>query len=509
MVPVRRALLSVTKRDGLALFAQGLAERGVEIVASDGTAAFLREHGVPVKTVGEVTGQRELLGGRVKTLHPALHAGILARGDQLEELKAEGLAPFDLVAVNLYAFREAVARGAPPGEALEHVDIGGVALIRAAAKNQERVAVLVRPEQYGPVLEEIREHGGVSDAVRMRLALEAFALTSAYDAAIHAYLSRQMGERLPTHLRLAQDKVQDLRYGENPHQAAAFYADADATGTSLARCRILHGKELSYNNLLDLDNALRIALEFAEPCAAVIKHTNPSGVALAGAVGPAFRRAFDADPMAAYGCVVGLNRHVDLAAAVEMKPHFVEAVIAPGYDEDALALLKTKKNLRIVDAGGPLEPSRDLELVRVHGGTLVQTTEWPPIDPLSLKVVTKVAPAEDQVRDLLFAARVCKYVKSNSIVLAREDCTVGIGAGQMSRVDASFLAAYKAKGRAKGSCLASDAFFPFRDGVDEAAKAGVAAIVQPGGSIRDAEVIQAADEHGIAMVFSGIRLFRH
>ena len=509
MAQARRALLSVTHREGLVEFAQGLAARGFELFATDGTASFLEGKGLAVRALSELTGHGALLGGRVKTLHPAIHAGILAREDQLEELEREGYLPFDLVAVNLYAFEEAARRNAPVTEAVEALDIGGVALIRAAAKNFERVAILVRPGQYPAVLQEIEAKGEVSRETRARLAAEAFALTSAYDTAIYTYLSGQLGERLPGHLRIAQEKVQDLRYGENPPSQAAFYRDPGATGTSLADCVQLHGKELSYNNLLDLDLALRIASEFTEPTAGVIKHANPSGVALGETIDHAFRRAFDADPMAAYGCVVGLNRTVDLAAAKEMKPHFIEAVLAPGYEADALELLRTKKNLRVMDAGGVLRPSSDLEHLRVHGGTLVQTSGWPPLEASSLNVVTKRAPTEDQVRDLLFAARVSKYVKSNSIVLTRENATVGIGAGQMSRVDASMLAGHKAGAKAKGSCLASDAFFPFRDGVDEAAKVGVAAILQPGGSIRDAEVIAAADEHGIAMVFSGVRMFRH
>jgi len=509
MPPIRRALLSVTDRHGLVEFAQGLVSRGVEIIASDGTAAFLKENGVPVVLVSEITNQSPLLGGRVKTLHPALHAGILARTDQLGELAAAGARPIDLVVVNLYAFGEAVSGGAPLARALEQVDVGGVALVRAAAKNLGRVGVVVRPDQYAAVAKEIQDTGGLSESTRLSLAAEAFALTSAYDAAIYAYLSREKGERLPGHLRLAQAKSQDLRYGENPHQVAAFYADGAATGTSLARCKQRHGKELSYTNLLDLDNALRLVLEFPEPCAAVIKHANPSGVALGSTAAEAFRRAFDADPMAAYGCVVGVNREVDGEAARAMKPHFVEALLAPFYTPEALEILQTKKNLRILDAGGPLQPSTDLEVLRVHGGTLVQTAGWPGLSPAGLKVVTKVSPTPAQVEDLLFAARVCLYVKSNAIVLAKDRVTVGIGAGQMSRVDASFLAATKAGEKAKGSCLASDAFFPFRDGVDAAAKAGVAAILQPGGSIRDAEVVAAADEHGMAMVFSGVRMFRH
>jgi len=509
MGTARRALLSVTSREGLVEFARGLQGHGFELWASEGTASHLEQGGVPTRPLADITGHGAILGGRVKTLHPAVHAGILARPDQLGELERAGYLPFDLVCVNLYAFEEAARKGVALPEAVEAMDIGGVTLIRAAAKNFERVAVAVRPAQYATILKELEGSGEVTRDTRARLAAEAFAYTSGYDTAIYGYLSRQLGEALPGHLRLAQEKVQDLRYGENPHSAAAFYRDGDATGTTLADCVQLHGKELSYNNLLDLDLALRIATEFPEPCAAVIKHANPSGVAIAETGGTAFRRAFDADPISAYGCVVGLNRTVDLAAAKEMKAHFIEALLAPGYEADALELLRTKKNLRIMDAGGLLRASRDLEHVRIHGGTLVQTSGWPPLGAAALKTVTKRAPTAEEVRDLLFAARVCKYVKSNSIVLAMENATVGIGAGQMSRVDSSRIAGFKAGDKAKGSRLASDAYFPFRDGLDEAAKVGVAAVLQPGGSIRDAEVIAAADEHGMAMVFSGVRMFRH
>ena len=505
---VRRALISVTERDGLIDFSRGLVDAGYALFASDGTAAFLSENGVSVTPLSTLTGFADLLGGRVKTLHPAVHAGILARTDQLDELAAAKLEPFDLVVANLYAFDAAVLKGAPREEVLEAIDIGGVALVRAAAKNHGRVGVLVGPDQYPAVLQELEDTGALSEDTRRALASEAFALTSGYDAAVHTYLS--VGGAVPDHLRIAQEKVQDLRYGENPYQGAAFYADPRATGTSLATSRQLHGQALSYNNLLDLDAALRIAVDFEETCAVVIKHANPSGVALREDLTSAVREAFEADPISAYGGVVGVNRPVTMAVAEELRPRFVEAILAPGYEPDALDLLRRKKKkLRIVDAGGPLVRSSDPERVRIAGGTLVQTSDRPPMDPATWKVVTKATPTDGQRSDLAFATAICRFAKSNAIVLARDRTTVGIGAGQMSRVDACMLAGYKAKERAKGASLASDAFFPFRDGLDEAAKVGVAAVVQPGGSIRDEEVVAAADEHGMAMVFTGTRLFRH
>ncbi len=504
----RLAVLSVSNREGIAEFARGLAAAGYVLVATDGTARHLREHGVGAKTIAEYTGQPELLGGRVKTLHPKVFAGILAAEEDSDALREQRIDLIDLVAANLYPFPEAIAKpGATRRDAIENIDIGGVSLIRAAAKNADRVTVVVRPDLYARVLEAIRA-GAVPLALRQQLAVEAFEYTSGYDAAIYAYLSGNRPDAIPAALRIALPKVQDLRYGENPYQHAALYAAPASPGASLARAEQLHGKELSYNNFLDLDAALRLAHEFDRPAAAVIKHTNPSGTAVADTLVEAYRRAHDADPAAAYGCVVGLNRPVDEATARAMKPHFIEAVVAPAYAPEALERLHAKTALRILRCAPPSRTG-ELETVRVSGGVLVQTSGPLAFDPRTWKVATSRAPTPEQLRDMAFGVRVSRYVKSNSIVLVDGERTVGVGAGQMTRVDACGLAVVKAGKRASGSVAVSDAFFPFRDGIDALAKGGVAAIAQPGGSIRDAEVIAAAEEHGLAMVSTGLRLFKH
>lgn len=510
MVSARRALLSLSDKEGLVDFARGLWDLGFEFLATEGTAKLLKDAGLPVTTIAEYTGLSEGLGGRVKTLHPRIFAGILApRGDE-PDLARMGAVPVDLVVANLYPFEAVAAKPkVDHAEAIENIDIGGVALIRAAAKNASRVAVVVRPSRYPEVLRTLRENRSLPDDLREELALEAFEYTSGYDAAIYNYLSRRHGDVLPRALRIAFPKAADLRYGENPYQKAAFYADPMARAPSVARLDQLHGKELSFNNLVDLEAALRIASEFDDPAAGVIKHTNPSGVAVRRSLAEAYVAAHAADPAAAYGCVVGLNRPADRATVRAMKGHFVEAILAPDFEPDALKALRTRKNIRLVRTNAPLRPGNELEVVKVSGGLLVQTPGYPAITRDVLKVVTKKEPSEDQIRDLLFAMRVSKFVKSNSIVLAKDETTVGIGAGQMTRVDSVVIARLKAGDRARGSVLCSDAFFPFRDGIDEAAKAGVAAIAQPGGSIRDGEVIEACNEHGIAMVFTGLRLFRH
>ncbi len=394
-------------------------------------------------------------------------------------------------------------------DAIENIDIGGVSLIRAAAKNAARVAVVVRPSRYGQVLKALHDHGAIPIDLREELALEAFEYTSGYDAAIYNYLWSRRGRTLPPALRLAYEKVADLRYGENPHQEAAFYREPVARAPSVASLERIHGKELSFNNLVDLEAAWRVAADFEEPAAAVIKHTNPSGVAVRAELAHAYAAAHEADAKAAYGCVVGLNRRVDAQTVHAMKSHFIEAILAPDFEEDALRTLKTRKNIRLLRTGAPLMPYQEPEYVKISGGMLVQTSGYPDLTRDMFRVVTKEPPTDEQIRDLLFAMRVSKFVKSNSIVLAKDLTTVGIGAGQMTRVDSVTIARLKAGSRARGSVLCSDAFFPFRDGIDEAAQGGVVAIVQPGGSIRDREVIEACDEHGIAMVFSGLRLFRH
>lgn len=511
MVSARRALLSVSDKEGLVDFARGLRDLGFQFLATEGTANLLRDAGLSVTTVAEYTGLAEGLGGRVKTLHPRIFAGILApRGDE-PDLGRLGATAIDLVVANLYPFEEVTAKaGVTLAEAIEAIDIGGVSLIRAAAKNAERVGVVVRPERYPDILDAYRTHGGLPPELRRDLALEAFQYTSRYDAAIYNFLWRRDRGPPPPALRIAYDKAEDLRYGENPYQAAALYREPSVLA-SVADAEKLQGPSLSYNNLVDLDAALRIALEFPEPAAVVIKHTNPCGVALGGTLAQAYEAAHAADTISAYGGIVGLNRAVDLATAQLIRRHALDAMVAPDYDADALEILKAKKKGRflIVRPRGAFRREDGMDMVRILGGVLVQTTHFPELTPETWKVVTRSAPTRDQVRDILFGIRVSRYVKSNSIVLVKGERTVGIGAGQMSRVDACMLAGYKAGEAAQGSVAVSDAYFPFRDGLDALAKAGVAVVAQPGGSIRDEEVVRAAEEQGIAMVFTGLRLFKH
>ncbi|HEY4704779.1 MAG TPA: bifunctional phosphoribosylaminoimidazolecarboxamide formyltransferase/IMP cyclohydrolase [Thermoplasmata archaeon] len=506
----RRAILSVSDKHGVVDLARGLVSLGYELLATDGTAKALRAAGVPVRGVSEYTGHPEVLGGRVKTLHPKVFAGILAPAGDEPDLARHGVEPVDLVVANLYPFEETIAKpGVSHAEAVENIDVGGVALIRAAAKNAGRVAVVVRPSRYPEVLEALKA-GGVPPSMREALALEAFEYTSGYDAAIYNYLARRSGEAFPPALRIALPKGADLRYGENPYQKAAMYRDA-VPYASVGTAEKLGGKELGYNNFVDLDAALRVAADFDRPAAVVVKHTNPCGVALADTLAGAYRAAHAADPVSAYGGVVGLNRTVDLATAKVMKGHALDAVIAPGYEPEALEVLREKKKgaFLVMRTRGEFQGDHGLDMVRVLGGVLLQTTEFPAFQPEAWKVVTKARPTADQLRDMAFGVRVSRFVKSNSIVLARDARTVGIGAGQMSRVDACMLAVVKSKGASEGSVAVSDAYFPFRDGLDELAKGGVAAVAQPGGSIRDAEVVAAADEHGIAMALTGMRLFKH
>jgi phosphoribosylaminoimidazolecarboxamide formyltransferase / IMP cyclohydrolase len=511
MVSARHALLSVSDKEGLVEFARSLRDLRFEFLATEGTAQLLVSAGVPATTVAEYTGLREGLGGRVKTLHPKIFAGILApRGDE-PELKALGALPIDLVVANLYPFESMAAkRGVDLAEVIENIDIGGVSLIRAAAKNASRVAVAVKPARYGDILGAYRSDGRLSRELREQLALEAFEYTSRYDAAIYNFLWRRGGNPLPPSLRIAYDKATDLRYGENPYQKAALYREPYALA-SAADAEKLQGPELSYNNLVDTDAALRIVLEFERPAAVVIKHTNPCGVAVQTSLAEAYRAAHDADPISAYGGVVGLNREVDEVTARAMRPHPLDAVIAPGFSAAALATLKPKKKGKflILQPRGPFQKDSGTDMARILGGLLVQTTEFPELHPERWKVATRTNLTSEQTNDALFGIRVSRFVKSNSIVLVTREQTVGIGAGQMSRVDACMLACYKAGPHARGSVAVSDAYFPFRDGIDVLGKAGVGAIVQPGGSIRDPEVIAAASEYGIAMVFTGTRLFKH
>ena len=527
MIRVRRALLSVSDKTGLAAFASGLSQLGVELLSTGGTATVLREAGLAVTDVSQITGVPELLDGRVKTLHPRIHGALLGlRGHPPHErqMADAGITPIDLVAVNLYPFEATAARpDVSLAEVLEQIDIGGPALIRAGAKNFPAVTVVVDPGDYPRLLAALRApEGTVPAALRLALARKAFAHTARYDAYIAAYLeARDLAPDggwglppagrpgFPQVLTLALDKLQDLRYGENPHQRAALYRDATAGG-GIASAQQLHGKELSYNNLMDLHAAWEVAQEWTEPVVAIIKHTNPCGVATAADLRTAYVRARDTDPVSAYGGILGVNRALDAATASEIATTFVEAIAAPAYEDEALALLRTRKALRLL-AVPPRQQAglRELELRRVGGGLLVQDPDHADADPSALRVVTRRAPTAAEMQALLFAWRVAKHVKSNAIVLATAAATVGIGAGQMSRVDSVRLACQKARVPTHGTALASDAFFPFRDGVDAAALAGVTAVIQPGGSVRDAEVIAAADEHDLAMVCTGIRHFRH
>ena len=508
-----RALLSVSDKSGLIDFASGLHDLGWELLSTGGTARALREAGVPVRDVAEVTRFPEMLDGRVKTLHPVVHGGLLARRDLPEHMQAiaeHDIAPIDLVAVNLYPFRETAARtGVSPEDVIEQIDIGGPSMLRSAAKNFAAVTTVVDPSDYSRVL-AVLVSGEDDPVLRRRLAAKVFEHTAAYDAAIAGWFAAQAGERFPERVTIALGKAQDLRYGENPGQGAAFYVERPGAG--LASLIQHGGKELSFNNLLDLEGALLATGPFSgEICCAIIKHTTPCGLAIGGSALEAYRKALACDPVSAFGSVISFSAPVDDEAAEAVSSLFVECVVAPKFSAGAMEILGRKKNLRVLEGSAAWAPGA-LDFKRVRGGFLAQERPSAVIGDEGWKVVSARQPTPEERRDLLFAWRAVASVKSNAIVLARDGATIGIGAGQMSRVDAAFLATHKASlaGHATaGSALGSDAFFPFRDGVDQAAQAGVRAIVQPGGSIRDSEVIAAADEHDIAMVFTGTRLFRH
>ena len=510
-----RALISVSDKRGIAGFARDLVQLGWEIVSTGGTADALRKEGIPVIPIDAVTGFPEMMDGRVKTLHPKVHGGLLARRDHpadLEAMKAHGITAIDLVAVNLYPFRETVAKPDTTfAHAIENIDIGGPSMLRSAAKNHAAVIVVVDPADYPGVVAGLKA-GGVPADERRRLATKVYAHTSAYDAAITTYLAAQGGEPFPPSVALVLERRQALRYGENPHQPAALYATDEASG--VRELEQLHGKELSFNNLLDVDAAVSAVLPWAaRPACAIIKHTTPCGLALADTPAEAYRRALATDRQSAFGSVIAFNVPVDRAAAEAMRELFVEVVVAPAVADDALPVFREKKNLRVVTLPRPgAGPTWDYK--RVRGGFLVQERFRPggPEAEAAWTVATKRRPTDAEWKDLRFAWAAVGVVKSNAILLARGEAAIGIGAGQMSRVDSSFLAVHKARQQGHdpaGAVLASDAFFPFRDGVDEAAAAGVTAIIQPGGSVRDAEVIAAADEHGMAMVVTGVRQFRH
>jgi len=518
---VVRAIVSVSDKTGLLEFVRGLAGLGVEVFSTGGTQTALSEAGVPVRPVSALTGFPEILDGRVKTLHPAIHGGILARRDLPEHLNAlqeHGLATIDIVVVNLYPFAATVAKpGVTLAEAIENVDIGGPSMLRSAAKNFAAVTVVVDPADYPAVLDDLRQ-GGTSLERRRALALKVFQHTAAYDAQIAAYLQPE-AEPLPALLTVPLFKLQDLRYGENPHQQAAVYADRPPVGRrsfTLAGARQLHGKELSFTNTLDLDAALACVREFAAAAVAIIKHGNPCGLAVGEELLETFRRAYAGDPVSAFGGAIGLNRVVDGATAAEIGQSYFEDIVAPGYEPEALAILQRKRDLRILAVDFvPADPAygayaaANLDYKRISGGFLVQTADALPPDGLSLKVVSARRPTLDELTDLQFAWQAVKFVKSNAIVLAKRLALVGVGAGQMSRVDSVAIAARKAGEHSVGSVLASDAFFPKPDGLEAAADAGVTAIIQPGGSIRDEDVVKVANTHHMAMVFTGRRHFRH
>jgi len=526
-----RAIISTAKRDGLADLARELGTHDATIFSTSGTASALKAEGIESEPVSALTGFPEILDGRVKTLHPTIFAGILARRDitaHTQDLQDHGIVPIDIVVVNLYPFIDTIARSNTTlSEALEQIDIGGVALIRAAAKNFQDVIILVRPQDYTPVMQEWKEQGEVSFNTRRRLAAIAFQHTASYDTAIAEYLRLQTAEPeyFPENLTFALERIQTLRYGENPHQQAAFYrwdgVPATATYPTVADAEVLHGKELSFNNLLDLNAALAAVSSFTAPAIVIIKHTNPCGVACDDMLLEAYKKAHAGDPISAYGGIIGSNRPLDVATAREISQLFYEAIIAPEFTPEALEVLRMKKNLRLLATHCAFDKnglngtkkqstlSSQLDVRSISGGLLLQTPDAMDEQEVSYRVVTEREPTLGEVTDLMFAWKVVRHVKSNAIVLARKLAIVGVGAGQMNRVASVQLALEKAENRARGSVLASDAFFPFSDGVEAAVKAGITAIIQPGGSIRDEESIRMANHHAVAMIFTGQRHFRH
>jgi phosphoribosylaminoimidazolecarboxamide formyltransferase/IMP cyclohydrolase len=520
VIPIRTALISVSDKTGLAEFARGLARYKIKILSTGGTARFLADHGTAVIEVADYTGFPEMLDGRVKTLHPRIHAGILARRDSpahLAAIRAAGIDPIDLIVVNLYPFGQAIAKpDCTLAEAVENIDIGGPTMLRAAAKNYAGVAVVTDPSDYPKVLSEMKANGGsLSESMRLTLARKAFAHSAAYEAAISNYLNAlSPGGKpalFPEKLTMQFEKLQDLRYGENPHQVAAFYRDADPARGGLAGYVQIQGKELSFNNIADADAAWECVKSFDEPACVIVKHANPCGAAIGASPLEAYDRAFATDPISAFGGIVAFNRGLDAPTAEKVSKPFVEVVLAPEIDAEAQKVLAAKPNVRVLSVR-LARAAQTYDFKRVGGGLLVQTPDDRGVEVPDLRTVTRLKPASGQVRDLLFAWRVAKYTKSNAIVFCRDGRTLGIGAGQMSRVDAARVAEFKAKGAGLSladSVVASDAFFPFRDGIEVVAAAGAKAVIQPGGSVRDDEVIAAADELGLAMVFTGVRHFRH
>ena len=514
--PIQRALISVSDKTGIVEFAQSLAKKGIEILSTGGTAKLLRDSGITVIDVSEHTGQEEIMGGRVKTLHPKVHGGILGRRDiDQTVMQEQNIAPIDMVVVNLYPFAETVAKeGCTLEDAIENIDIGGPTMVRAAAKNHKDVTIVVNANDYQRVLAELEEQDGVSHSTRFDLAVAAFEHTAQYDGMIANYLGKQLSENdFARTLNLQVSKKQDLRYGENSHQSAAFYTERNAPAGTVSSATQIQGKALSFNNIADTDAALECVKSFAEPACVIVKHANPCGVAIGESITDAYDRAFKTDPTSAFGGIIAFNRELDETTATAIvERQFVEVIIAPSVSDKARTAVAGKKNVRLLECGEWGDTNTQLDYKRVSGGLLVQDTDNQDFNADQLKVVTEKQPTEAQMTDLLFCWKVAKFVKSNAIVYAKDGMTVGVGAGQMSRVYSAKIAGIKAADEnlsVPGSVMASDAFFPFRDGIDAAAEAGISAIIQPGGSIRDEEIIAAANEHGIAMVFTGMRHFRH
>ncbi|MFC7372503.1 bifunctional phosphoribosylaminoimidazolecarboxamide formyltransferase/IMP cyclohydrolase [Fictibacillus iocasae] len=510
---IQRALISVSDKEGLLPFAKALAERGVEIISTGGTSKALLEAGIPVTGISDVTGFPEIMDGRVKTLHPMIHGGLLAVRDNEShrtQMEENGIKPIDLVVVNLYPFKQTIAKeNAAFSDAIENIDIGGPSMLRSAAKNHAYVTVVVDPKDYGLVLDELQQHQAVSVETRRRLAAKTFRHTAAYDALIAEYLTQQVEEEHPESYTVTFEKKQDLRYGENPHQKAAFYSKPLGPVLSVANAQQLHGKELSYNNINDADAALAIVREFIDPAVVAVKHMNPCGVGTGRDVAEAFKRAYEADPVSIFGGIIASNVEIDKPTAEKMSEIFLEIVIAPSFSEEALAVLTQKKNIRLMIVPFEKHGVIGKKITTIAGGMLVQDEDAFGLDEANVSVPTKRQPTEKEWADLKLAWKVVKHVKSNAIVLARDEMTVGVGAGQMNRVGAAKIAIEQAGELAKGSALGSDAFFPMDDTVEAAAKAGITAIIQPGGSVRDEDSIKKADEYGIAMVFTGVRHFKH
>ncbi|MFY0760861.1 bifunctional phosphoribosylaminoimidazolecarboxamide formyltransferase/IMP cyclohydrolase [Metabacillus dongyingensis] len=510
---IKRALVSVSNKDGIIPFVTELVEQGIEVISTGGTKSLLQQNGVKVTGISEVTGFPEIMDGRVKTLHPNIHGGLLAvrsNPDHMKQLEENSILPIDLVVVNLYPFKETISKqDVTFDDAIENIDIGGPTMLRSAAKNHQDVAVVVDPADYSEVLEQIKSEKEVTIATKQKLAAKVFRHTASYDALIAEYLTNAVGEEDPETVTYTFEKKQALRYGENPHQKATFYKKPLASNVSIAEAEQVHGKELSYNNIKDADAALQIVREFKQPAAVAVKHMNPCGVGTGETIFEAFTRAFEADPTSIFGGIIALNHEVDKETAHKLHEIFLEIVIAPSFDKEALEILTSKKNLRLLTLDVLGAEKQDQQITSIHGGLLVQDEDTLSFDDAKITIPTKREPTEQEWEDLKLAWKVVKHVKSNAIVLTKNQMTVGVGAGQMNRVGAAKIAIEQAGAHAEGSAMGSDAFFPMNDTVEAAAKAGVTAIIQPGGSIKDEDSIQKADEYGITMVFTGVRHFKH